>query len=169
MKKVIIIIILLLVVGLGYKSLYKGEKSTMTSENKVMETVSTTTHMMEDGTVMAGETMDANVAMTGSAGHYEDYTPQEVMEHAKEGKVVLFFKASWCPTCRTLDTDIMSRLKDIPKNIAILKVDYDNSTELKKKYGITYQHTFVQVDKDGNQIKKWSGSQTLAKVLSEIN
>jgi hypothetical protein len=52
--------------------------------------------------------------------------------------------------------------------VSILKVDYDKETELKKKYGVTYQHTLVQVDKDGNLIKKWSGSPTLTKLVSEI-
>ena len=39
----------------------------------------------------------------------------------------------------------------------LFKTDYDSEKELKKQYGITYQHTFVYVDKDGKQIKKWSG------------
>jgi hypothetical protein len=47
-------------------------------------------------------------------------------------------------------------------------VDYDNSDELKKKYGVTYQHTLVQVDKDGNLIKKWSGSPTLTSLVKEV-
>ncbi len=49
-----------------------------------------------------------------------------------------------------------------------VKTDYDTERELKKKYGVTYQHTFVQVDAQGNQIKKWGGSNTLSAVLSQI-
>ncbi len=40
--------------------------------------------------------------------------------------------------------------------------------DLKKKYGVTYQHTLVQVDAAGNTIKKWSGGNTLSSVLSMI-
>ncbi len=101
-------------------------------------------------------------------GEYEDYNALDAKEDAELGKVVLFFKASWCPTCKAVDADIMSRLNNIPKGVVIMKVDYDNYSELKKKYGITYQHTFVQIDKDGNMITKWSGSPTLADIISKI-
>lgn len=49
-----------------------------------------------------------------------------------------------------------------------MKVNYDNSKELKTKYGVTYQHTLVQVDKDGKLLKKWAGSPTLSDLVSEI-
>ena len=32
--------------------------------------------------------------------------------------------------------------------------------DLAKKYGITYQHTFVQVDAQGKELTKWNGGQT---------
>ena len=41
--------------------------------------------------------------------------------------------------------------------------------DLKKKYGVVYQHTFVQVDKDGNLIKKWSGSPNLSSLVTQVN
>ena len=47
-------------------------------------------------------------------------------------------------------------------------MDYDNSTSLKQKYGVTYQHTLVQVDSKGAQIAKWSGSPTLSALLKEV-
>jgi thioredoxin 1 len=87
---------------------------------------------------------------------------------AETGDVVLFFHASWCPSCRGLNTSIESNLKSIPEGVTILKTDYDTETELKKRYGVTYQHTLVQVDKDGNMIKKWSGSPSLDSLVSQI-
>ena len=103
------------------------------------------------------------------AGTYEAYAPAKVTLHASLGhNVVLFFRASWCPTCRAVDRDIRANLSKIPTDLAILDVDYDNSTALKQKYGVTYQHTFVQVDKDGNLIKKWSGSPTLSALVLEV-
>ena len=101
-------------------------------------------------------------------GNYIAYAPEQIASAAANGKVVLFFHASWCPTCRNLDTDIKAHLKDIPSNLTILDVDYDNSAELKKKYGVTYQHTFVEVDANGTLIKKWSGSPTLAALVAEV-
>ncbi|SRR3989339_668853 len=101
------------------------------------------------------------------AGTYEAYTMEKVAR-AETGDVVLFFYASWCPSCRGLSSDIESNVSLIPQGVSILKVDYDKEIELKKKYGVTTQHTLVQVDKDGNLIKKWSGSPKLSSLVSEI-
>jgi thioredoxin 1 len=102
------------------------------------------------------------------AGSYEAYAPEKVMLASATHDVVLFFRASWCPTCRAVDANIKANLSKIPPSLAILDVNYDDSTTLKQKYGVTYQHTFVQVDKDGTLIKKWSGSSTLTALVSEV-
>lgn len=102
-----------------------------------------------------------------NTGSYEPYAPEK-LALAESGDVVLFFRASWCPTCRALDANIRANLKAIPANVTILDVNYDTEKDLKKKYGVTYQHTMVQVDATGNQITKWSGSPTLAAFLSNI-
>lgn len=101
------------------------------------------------------------------AGIFEPYAPEKIAK-AETGKVVLFFKADWCPTCRALDADIKAHLKDIPENLAILTLDYDTSDALKKKYKVTTQHTLVQVDAKGEQIKQWKGSMTLADFLAQV-
>lgn len=119
----------------------------------------------EADTIMKDDTMPADTMM--SVGSYEDYSPEKISK-AASGKVVLFFKASWCPSCNAIDKDIVANLKNIPKDINILKVNYDNSNDLKQKYSVTYQHTFVQVDSNGNMLAKWSGSPTLKNLLSNI-
>ena len=103
-----------------------------------------------------------------STGSYEAYSPDLVAPAAAAGDVVLFFRASWCPTCRALDADIKANLGKIPKGVTIFDVNYDNSTALKQKHGVTYQHTLVQVDAEGNQIAKWSSTPTLAELLTKI-
>lgn len=102
------------------------------------------------------------------SGSYEEYDPTKI-SRAKDGQVILFFHASWCPSCRALNADIEKNLDAIPEKVSILKTNYDTETELKKKYGITYQHTLVQVDQNGAMIKKWSGSPTLSNLLSQIS
>jgi len=102
-----------------------------------------------------------------NAGSYESYAPEK-LAFAETGNAVLFFRASWCPSCRALDKDIKENLGAIPADLKILDVDYDNSKELKQKYGVTTQHTLVQVDKDGNMISKWSGSPTLSSLVSQV-
>lgn len=100
-------------------------------------------------------------------GSYQIYRP-ELLSLASSGKVVLFFHAAWCPTCRGLNKDIEANLDNIPAGVHILKVDYDTYTDLKRQYGVTYQHTMVQVDANGNQLAKWSGSPTLSSLISNI-
>ena len=125
--------------------------------------------MMDTDTASkTGDTMmNKDSGMTSETGTYETYAPEKLTK-ANGGHVVLFFRASWCPTCRALDADIKAHLKDIPKGVTILDVDYDTSTVLKQKYGVTHQHTLVQVDASGKQLATWSGSPTLAEFLTHV-
>ena len=126
--------------------------------------------MMEKKEVMKEKKdamMEKKEVMMEKKGSYEAYGPEK-LSHASSGKVVLFFRASWCPNCRGVDTDIRANLGKIPAGVVILDVDYDTATALKQKYGVTYQHTFVQVDASGNQITKWTASPTLASLLLNI-
>jgi thiol-disulfide isomerase/thioredoxin len=152
----------------------KKEDTMMEKTTEVME--KSDTEMVKDGMVKDETTMekgDESVmmkkedAMIASAGSYEMYAPEKLAK-ASSGDVVLFFKASWCPSCRTVDADIKAHLKEIPSDLTILEVDYDKSVELKKKYGVTYQHTFVQVDAQGTLIKKWSASPSLVALVAEV-
>jgi thioredoxin 1 len=132
--------------------------------------------MMKDGSdsmmkkeTMADESMmkkDEEAAMMNK-GSYEAYSASKIVL-AEKGDVVLFFKASWCPTCRALDADIKANTTSIKDGLTILEVNYDVETSLKQKYGVTSQHTLVQVDKDGNLIAKWSGSPTLASLQMKV-
>ncbi|MBI5621009.1 hypothetical protein HY949_04465 [Candidatus Gottesmanbacteria bacterium] len=91
-----------------------------------------------------------------SSSRYQLYS-QQVFELAKDKKRILYFHADWCPTCRLLDKEISANINAIPENIILYKTNYDTEAMLKKKYAITYQHTFVQVDAQGNEVTKWSG------------
>jgi thioredoxin 1 len=39
----------------------------------------------------------------------------------------------------------------------VVIVDYDHYPELKKMFGITYQHTYVQIDGEAKKIALWNG------------
>lgn len=82
---------------------------------------------------------------------------ESAFESAKGKKRVYFFFAPWCPTCVPADGEFAANSGQIPEDVVLFRVDYDTATELKKRYGITYQHTFVLVDDYGNEIKKWNG------------
>jgi thioredoxin 1 len=103
---------------------------------------------------------------SNSPGSYESYAPEKVA--GSSGNVVLFFHASWCPSCRGLSRDIEDKLDAIPQDLTILKVDYDQETALKQKYGVTTQHTLVQVDGNGDLVRKWSGGSSLEKLVAQV-
>lgn len=114
---------------------------------------------VEEGSDSAGAA--GGTMMAGTAGAYVDYSPEALASaqaDQKDGrKVVLFFHAPWCPYCVAADKDFKAALSadTFPQNVTLLKTDYDSQTELKRKYGVTTQHTFVQIDSSGNQITKW--------------
>ncbi len=147
-------------------------KSAQTADEMAMHQQEMEADALKDKSMMGSTTADsmmkADTAMMKGAGTYEPYAPGKLAMATGEHKVVLFFHASWCPTCKALDSDIRAHLDTIPATLTILDVDYDTSTELKKKYGVTMQHTMVEVDAQGNLIKKWIGSPTLAALVAEV-
>lgn len=102
------------------------------------------------------------------AGSYADYSTDATTKASSGGgKVVLFFHADWCPFCVQADKQFKARTNEIPAGVTVLKTNYDTETALKKKYVVTYQHTFVQIDANGNQVSKWNGGdvESLKKYL----
>lgn len=126
--------------------------------------VASTVKSKNDKEVALNVAMKAEEAMTMIKGSYSAYDPAKLV-NAEKGKVVLNFSASWCPTC--VEANKNFRASATPEGLTLLEVDYDNSTDLKRKYGVTYQHTFVQVDKNGNLLKKWSGTSTYDELLKQ--
>ena len=78
--------------------------------------------------------------------------------------VVLFFNAAWCSTCKQARENIQAESAALPLDLTIVDVDFENSDDLRKKYGVTLQHTFVQIDSAGNELAKWSGSVTPSQI-----
>lgn len=81
---------------------------------------------------------------------------------------MLFFYANWCPTCVAINKDIEANIKTIPTDLTLLRVNYDDEKELRELYGVTEQHTFVQVNNSGKLIKKWRGGTTLVEVVGQV-
>lgn len=188
-KGIWVVVAIVVVGGLGLLMVQSNQKEGAMMEKKAMEEKM----MMEEKVMMEKKAMEEKAAMEDGAMMEKDGAAMEkdgaMMEKkdgavmskgsygvydasklamANDGKVVLFFKASWCPTCRALDADIKANLASIPGGVTILEVDYDKSSDLKQKYGVTMQHTLVQVDAQGNLLNKWSGGNTLATVVQKI-
>lgn len=137
-KLYILIVLIVLTLGVLYVGYSRGNKI---SKNQSTETLAVNSHV-ED--------------LTPSI--YVPYSEEVIEQAFAEGKkVVLFFYAEWCPSCRVADAEINQNYAEFPHNFVLVQVDYDTATELKKKYGVTYQHTFVQIDEAGNELVKWNG------------
>lgn len=141
---------LLVVIVVGYTVVSRRQTvptNTLTTQSgEMMEKTGT------DGGVMV---KDEAVMQTGQS-RYLTYS-QSGFDEARGKKRVYFFHAPWCPTCRPADAQFQANADKIPDDVVLFKTDYDSSDELKKRYGITYQHTYVLVDNAGNAVKKWNG------------
>ena len=89
-------------------------------------------------------------------------------EAYKDRKKVFFFHAGWCSVCQSIDKEINADISKIPEGVTIIKTDFDDSKDLRKKYGVTTQYTFVQVDKDDNELAQWTAS-SFDGVIKGIN
>lgn len=110
--------------------------------------------MMDGG---QGQSATGVTVTVAAAPQYIDYSPAAFAAAAGATHRVLFFHATWCPFCKEANADFTAHLSQLPAGTVLLKTDYDREVELKKKYGITYQHTFVVVDAAGNELAKWNG------------
>lgn len=106
------------------------------------------------------------VATAGGWITWDDY--QKDKQKYADSDVVLFFNASWCPTCQNTVKSLDAAKADFPSGLTVVSVDYDTATDLKKQYGVTTQHTFVQVDSSGNAINKWSGTETVEAIQAKV-
>lgn len=107
---------------------------------------------------------------TKNSLRYMPYS-KAVFEQAANTRRVLFFYASWCPTCRPADASFSANQEKIPSDMTLIRVNYnDPDTDsdekaLAKKYTVTYQHTFVQIDNNGDKVAVWNGGQ-MAELLA---
>jgi thioredoxin 1 len=140
------------------------------TDGSTMEMKDEAAMMKEDDEMMKkdeGVMMDKGDAMMRK-GSYEAYQPEKLALAATGGDVLLFFHATWCPICRNIESELDTNVSKIPDGVHILKVDYDTATALRQKYGVTVQHTFVQVDSSGHLLQKFSDAAALSDVLLRI-
>ena len=123
------------------------------------------------GVISLGSTPASDLSPPSSAASsaFTEYTPEVFASVSETDTVVLFFHATWCPTCKQLADDINANVERIPSDVRILLVNFDTATDLKQKYGVTLQHTLVQVNAAGGETERWVGTPTLDELLSQLN
>lgn len=124
----------------------------------------------KDAMIEKDEVAIGDDKMTTSS--YVEYS-KKALDDSSNNKRVLFFYASWCPTCIPADANFKENISKIPQDVTLIRVNYNDpktdeeEKELAKKYGITYQHTFVQIDGLGKEVAKWNGGQ-INELLANI-
>ncbi|MEK9176456.1 MAG: thioredoxin family protein [Patescibacteria group bacterium] len=102
--------------------------------------------------------------MMKEGSRYVEYS-KEILDNSSDKRRVLYFYANWCPICRPTDANLKENINKIPQDSVVIRVNYNDTDtdqeekDLAKKYAVTYQHTFVQVDKNENEITRWNGGQ----------
>ena len=96
---------------------------------------------------------------------YDQY--QAFKDTYADSKVVLFFNATWCPDCRAINEALTSDPGKIPAKTTVVSVDYDQHADLRQRYGVTTQHTFVQIDTNGEKTRQWV-STSVDALLKEL-
>lgn len=178
MKKLILVLLALVIVAavayggyIIYQRQMIGNETSMMGKDESMMTESEDSMTKGEGTGTE-EAMTDDSKMMMADSRYVEYS-SKVLADTAGTKRVLFFYANWCPTCRPADANFKANLDKIPEGVTLIRVNYNDSDTdaeekaLADKYGVTYQHTFVQIDKDGNVVGRWNGGQ-ITELLANI-
>lgn len=98
---------------------------------------------------------------------YETYSTAP--EKYSASNVVLFYNAYWCSTCKAARDGFEAGLSEMPEDLTIVLVDFDENTEMRKKHDVIVQHTFIQIDSAGKELQRWYGSTTVAEIVEKIS
>ena len=81
-------------------------------------------------------------------------------------KQVLYFSAGWCSACKGV-TPIIEQLVST-KSVPVNKIDTDYDVSYVEEYKIKSIPTIIVLE-NGNEIKRYTGSITLAQLQNLIN
>ena len=122
-------------------------------------------NLISEGHEMSGMKNKSDKKLEMEAVNPVEFTTlEDASMYAKDGNAVLFFNATWCPSCRAVTKDLNTKASSLNKGTTVIMVDYDKYKDLKVKYGVYNQHTFVQIDSMGKKLKIWNGGS-----IKEIN
>ena len=97
--------------------------------------------------------------ISGTTTKYIRYTNADYQKALGDGKVIYFyFYASWCPICAKERPSILEAFDEMDHPNAIgFEVHFNDDEvvpddeEISRKFGISYQHTTIILDKNGKE------------------
>ncbi|MBI5127325.1 redoxin domain-containing protein [Candidatus Roizmanbacteria bacterium] len=128
--------------------------------------------VFRQNSVNPNDAAEKNKPLIAENSHYVEYS-KAAYNQAWDKRRVLFFYASWCPICKPADESFKQNVSRIPEDVFLIRVNYNDpdtdqaEKNLARKYGVVYQHTFVQIDQNENVVTKWNGGE-IDELLSEI-
>lgn len=125
------------------------------NEDSNSNSSSSTVVQSDSGSVVETETESTGV------DRYENFGPTALAD-ATGTKRVLFFHASWCAVCNAFEKEIEEI--GIPEGITIIKANYDDERELKKRYKVSVQSTFLLLDDNEEEVRRWPFGQGLSDI-----
>jgi len=126
---------------------------------------------------LVGDRTEINRGEAGDqiVGNYRIYDKQRYERAKSEGKgVLLYFYANWCPTCRVQEPiveEVFSALV-ADERVVGFRVNYNDSDttpdgkELAMQTGVTYQHTFIVLGRDGEEAWRLVGDWGKEEMIS---
>jgi thiol-disulfide isomerase/thioredoxin len=164
MKTVSIVIgVVILILGAGYLVTNSNTDSAPVVPEEVESQVEQESAVDRESTEAPQEPQAADTP----AGTYTLYDAEQIAQSDAD-TILLFFHATWCPSCRALDADILANADSIPAGVEIYKLDYDTQTALKRQYGVTTQHSVIEIDATGAAQSSISHPLTFQAVIATL-
>lgn len=151
-KKILIAIIgLVLISGLFLVFSSQSSDENEISENTNSVSKNTLTNQQDELETNKKSEAEENIESNSGLGYIE-YSETALADSSGSNRV-LFFHAPWCSVCNFYEGQIEEQ--GVPGDITILKIDYDSEDELKQRYNVTTQSTFVLLNEKGEIENSW--------------
>ena len=102
--------------------------------------------VMEESEEMNNETMNNDQEEKEENKDGGSYSLYQEGVIGQGEKIVLFFHATWCPYCIENDARLTKFYSAAQVPLSTYRVDFDTANELKTRFGVTQQDTFIVLD-----------------------